>query len=40
MNVTILSAFRNASRFIDRYADQVAQLGRALATRGDGLYCV
>lgn len=40
MNVTILSAFRNASRFIDRYADQVAQLGRALAARGDTLYLV
>lgn len=40
MNVTLCSAFRNSSAYIDRYFVQVAGLRDALKRRGDCLYLV
>lgn len=38
MNIAILSIFRNASSYIERYFDQTQQLRRQLLDRGDYLY--
>lgn len=40
MNVTLCSAFRNASAFIGRYFEQMAKLRDRLGERGDCLYLV
>lgn len=40
MNVTLCSAFRNASNYIDRYFAQVDRLSNALDQRGDILHLI
>lgn len=40
MNVTLCSAFRNASGYLERYHSQVWELTLALRNRGDRLYCI
>jgi hypothetical protein len=40
MNVTLCSAFRNASNFVGRYQRQVYGLADALEERGDRLNCI
>lgn len=40
LNVTLCSAFRNASSYIDRYLNQVIALDLALLGRGDTFSCI
>lgn len=40
MNVTLCSAFRNATPYLERYCHQVSELAQALADRDDSLSCV
>lgn len=40
MNVTLCSAFRSATSYIERYCSQVGALATALLNRGDHLNCI
>lgn len=40
MNVCLVSAFRNAARYVERYVAQVALLNARLRWRGDELVCI
>ena len=40
MNVTVLSIFRNATHYLERYFEQMDSLQRLLNGRGDSLHRV